>query len=234
MLLYIIRHGDPDYPTDTLTELGWKQAHALVPRMLQTGLDRIYASSMGRARQTAQPTAEALGLPVYIEPWAREIWPELAPPLQTGGRTFMIDMPGTDFRAADAHDRYDDWYELSCLDGIDAKQAMERVRLHSDDFLRRQGYRRTSDGVYRIERANDDHVALFCHAGLGVTLLGQLLAIPPHLFWPSFYMTHTGVTVVEFANSDSGLSTPRCLCMSDMSHLFQSGLPYRYCGRIDV
>ena len=26
MLLYIIRHGDPDYTTDTLTERGWQQS----------------------------------------------------------------------------------------------------------------------------------------------------------------------------------------------------------------
>lgn len=234
MLLYIIRHGDPNYANDSLTELGQKQAEALVPRMVQSRLDRIYASPMGRAQQTAQPTAEALGLPIRTEPWTREIWPELAPPQGNGRRTFMIDMPGTNFRSEEAHDRYDDWFELPCLDGIDAKEAMERVRRHSDDFLRRQGYRRERDGIYRIERASDDHVALFCHAGLGITLLGQILAIPPHLFWASFYMTHTGVTVVEFANSDCGLCAPRCLCLSDMSHLLNSGLPYRYCGRMDV
>ena len=29
MLLYIIRHGSPDYTTDTLTEEGQKQAEAV-------------------------------------------------------------------------------------------------------------------------------------------------------------------------------------------------------------
>lgn len=233
MLLYIIRHGDPNYVTDTLTELGQKQAEALVPRMEQSGLTRIYSSPMGRARQTAQPTADKLNLPVNIEHWAMEIWPELAPP-KGKGRTFVIDMPATAFRAEDTHDMYDNWHEMPCLNEIASREAYDRVVRHSDDFLRRQGYRRERDGVYRIERANDDHVALFCHAGFSITWLSHLLAIPPHLVWSSFYVTHTGVTVVEFPNSDSGLSTPRCLCLSDMSHLIRTDLPYSYCGRLDI
>ena len=37
MLLYIIRHGDPIYNPDCLTDLGHEQAKALVPRLSQTG-----------------------------------------------------------------------------------------------------------------------------------------------------------------------------------------------------
>ena len=33
MRLMIIRHGVPDYDTDTLTETGWKEARALAERM---------------------------------------------------------------------------------------------------------------------------------------------------------------------------------------------------------
>ena len=76
MLLYIVRHGQPIYGPDTLTELGRKQAEALADRFAVHGLDRIFSSPMGRARETAQPTADRLGLPVKIEYWTREIWPE--------------------------------------------------------------------------------------------------------------------------------------------------------------
>ena len=66
MLLYLIRHGEPDYVTDTLTEEGWKQARLVSDRLIESGLDEIHSSPMGRARQTAQPTAEKLGLPVIV------------------------------------------------------------------------------------------------------------------------------------------------------------------------
>ena len=77
MKLYIVRHGDPDYVTDSLTELGKQQADAVVKPMAEAGISRIFSSPLGRARQTAQPSADHLGLPVKIEHWTREIWPEL-------------------------------------------------------------------------------------------------------------------------------------------------------------
>ena len=56
MLLYIIRHGDPDYTTDTLTERGWAQAEAVGKRLAASGINRVFSSPMGRAKQTAEPT----------------------------------------------------------------------------------------------------------------------------------------------------------------------------------
>ena len=55
MLLYIIRHGEPDYTTDTLTERGRLQAEAVGKRMAASKIDRIFSSPMGRAIQTAEP-----------------------------------------------------------------------------------------------------------------------------------------------------------------------------------
>ncbi|MDD6041471.1 MAG: histidine phosphatase family protein, partial [Clostridia bacterium] len=148
MILYIVRHGEPDYVADSLTPLGRQQAQALVRRFQQSGLDRIYASPMGRARQTAQPTADALGLKIKIEPWMREIWPELALTLPDGRHSFVIDMPADELRSPENRRRYQDWYDMPALDSIHGRQAWERVNRYSDDFLRRLGYRRVSEGVY--------------------------------------------------------------------------------------
>ena len=63
MLLYIVRHGHPDYTTDSLTERGWLQAEAVGKRLAATGIDQVYASPMGRARQTAEPTCRLLDQP---------------------------------------------------------------------------------------------------------------------------------------------------------------------------
>ena len=60
MLLYIIRHGDPHYPTDSLTARGVLQAEAVGKRLALYGVDKIYASSSNRAMQTAEPTCEIL------------------------------------------------------------------------------------------------------------------------------------------------------------------------------
>ena len=56
MIFYYVRHGDPIYDPDSLTELGHKQAAALAKRFTLTGLDEIYSSTSMRARMTAEPT----------------------------------------------------------------------------------------------------------------------------------------------------------------------------------
>ncbi|MCA1595762.1 MAG: histidine phosphatase family protein, partial [Chloroflexi bacterium] len=61
MRLYIIRHADPDYPNNTITEDGHKEARALADRLAAEKLDRIYCSPMGRAIDTARYTADRCG-----------------------------------------------------------------------------------------------------------------------------------------------------------------------------
>ena len=72
MLLYIIRHGDPIYAPDSLTPRGHLQAKALAKRLALQGLDKIFVSPLIRARQTAQPTCELLGIKPVVEEWTSE------------------------------------------------------------------------------------------------------------------------------------------------------------------
>ena len=41
MLLYIVRHGDPDYEKDCLTERGKLQAEAVGKRIFDSGINQI-------------------------------------------------------------------------------------------------------------------------------------------------------------------------------------------------
>ena len=94
MLLYIVRHGEPDYVTDTLTERGKLQAEAVGRRIFDSGINQIYASPMGRARQTAAPACRLLGLPCQIEDWAHEVEEERLTPLPDGKLKSVSVVPG--------------------------------------------------------------------------------------------------------------------------------------------
>ena len=81
--IYLIRHADalPDadevidggYDVQSLSELGRRQARALAERLKDANLTAIYASPIGRARETAAAVAEAAGLELRIEPELREV-----------------------------------------------------------------------------------------------------------------------------------------------------------------
>ena len=56
MKILIIRHGEPDYERDSLTEKGWREASLLADRLCETKIDAFFVSPLGRARDTARET----------------------------------------------------------------------------------------------------------------------------------------------------------------------------------
>ena len=61
MKLLFIRHGDPDYEKDSLTEKGWHEAELLGQRMANTPVTAFYVSPLGRAKDTASKTLQKVG-----------------------------------------------------------------------------------------------------------------------------------------------------------------------------
>ena len=234
MLLYIVRHGDPDYINDCLTEKGVLQAEAVGKRIAASGIDQIYSSPMGRAKQTAEPACRLLGLPCGIEPWAHEVEDERLSSEPYGKPTSVSLIQNTYFLENGGIELpYDRAFEAVSFRSSGMKEAQERIVAGGRDFLERLGYRE-ENGVYRILRANEDKVALFCHSVMARAWIAYLLHIPIHLMWAGFHYTHTGVTVLEFRNRENGITAPTCLCMSDMGHLYAEGLPMRYDRRVDL
>ncbi len=54
MRIILVRHGHPDYTTDTLTEKGILHAKAAAERLKDEKVDIFYSSSCGRAYETCQ------------------------------------------------------------------------------------------------------------------------------------------------------------------------------------
>lgn len=50
MRLIFIRHGDPDYVHDTLTEKGKREAELLAQRVKNWDVSKFYVSPLGRAQ----------------------------------------------------------------------------------------------------------------------------------------------------------------------------------------
>ena len=228
MLFYLIRHADPVYSPDSLTKKGERQAEAVGRRLAAHGMDRIYSSPLQRAKDTAKPLGELLGKPVEIEDWAYECWPEFAIDDETYGKRFCMGLQSTKF--LEYYSLGDEWQKMDLLKTSDAKNGWERITKAADEFFERHGYRRNGR-IYDIVSPNDQKIALFCHAGLASVLMPYMLNIPPHIFWASFsYVNHTGVSVFQFKNNKDGVTSPRCLCMSDISHFYGENLPYQYCN----
>ena len=234
MLLYIVRHGEPIYETDSLTDRGKFQAEAIGKRMFDAKIDKIFSSPMGRAKETAEPACRLLGLEKNIEEWTHEIGDEKLTPFPDGKMKSITLVQNTYYLENGNIDLpYDRTYECSGINQSNMESAVKYIEKNGKEFLERLGYRE-ENGVYRILRNNEEKVALFCHAAFSRAWLSVLLHIPLHIMWSSFQYTHTGVTVVEFQNNENGITAPRCLCYSDVSHLYASGLDLLYDNRVEI
>ena len=234
MLLYIIRHGDPDYETDSLTERGRKQAAAVAKRLYDSKIDTVYSSPMGRARQTAAPLCEMLGTDCHIEDWCYEIWDAVRTPFPDGELKSITKVQKTYYRENGNIDLpYTRAFECQGIAQSGMKAEIGRLEREGNAFLERLGYQ-YENGVYKILRPNESRVALFCHAAFSRAWLSVLFHIPLHLMWASTDMTHTGVTVLHFENYQNGFTVPNCLCYSDMSHLYSEKLDMKYCNGIEI
>jgi len=82
MLLYCVRHGESTYnalgriqgQSDVpLSDTGRRQGEAVAAALAGLPIEALYASPLRRAIQTAQPVADALGLPIQTDPRLKEI-----------------------------------------------------------------------------------------------------------------------------------------------------------------
>ena len=82
-LIFLIRHGENEYTRTgklagwtkgvSLNEAGQKQAQALAARLKPVPIKHIYSSPLERARETAAPLAQALGLKVEVREGLGEV-----------------------------------------------------------------------------------------------------------------------------------------------------------------
>ena len=122
MKLFFIRHGDPDYKTDTLTEKGVREAGLLAKRMTGTHVDYCYASPLGRAQLTAAPCLEAMNMEATTYEWLREFDPQIVRPDSPERTHICWDWLPQDWTRREHFYKYDEWFNDDILNAADIKK----------------------------------------------------------------------------------------------------------------
>ncbi|QDU33984.1 bifunctional RNase H/acid phosphatase [Poriferisphaera corsica] len=223
MRIYVIRHADPDYENGTITALGHQEAEALSERLDDVRIDRIYSSPKGRAVHTAEYTAKRKGLEIEVLDWLAEVdwWSENE---YNGHPLAVYNAHGFLVREMEPQPTWGTWHENEWFSDPRIRREFEVIQTGSDLLMADHGYVKDACGVYRHDEPNEVAIAVFCHNGLGLTWLAHLLNIPLPLFWTSFYLRPASLTTVLMDERDGGKATPRCLNMSDETHLVAKGL----------
>lgn len=217
MKIYFVRHGHPDYKTDSLTELGKMQAQTAAERLKNCNIERIYASSKGRAVQTAEYTGRPFGLEVIKCDFMREIgWGSVdGEPMYGNGQPWAISERYVSEGKSICNK---DWQTAELFNNNIVVACYRTVADGLDEWLSSLGYKREGD-YYRVTGENVyKNVAMFSHAGSSSAALSHMFNIPFPQICGIIDIECTSVTVVELSGEPGALVTPRFRIVNDAKH----------------
>ena len=226
MKIYIIRHGDPDYSIDSLTEKGWREAEALSKRLVKLEIDDFYCSPLGRARDTSKPTLEKLGKEAEILNWLREFAGEIKSPF-TNKKRISWDLPPYLWGNEEKYYTLDKWNDTELMKSGNVDKIYKETTDGIDSLLGRYGWKR-ENMLYR--GGEDKAIALFCHFGMGITVLSYILGISPVVAQNNFFLAPTSVTTLVTETDSKGYSHFRATGVGDISHLYIENEPMSESG----
>lgn len=237
MRILIIRHGDPDYAIDSLTEKGWREAELLSRRLEKTKIDAIYCSPLGRAKDTASVTLKKLGREAVTLDWLKEFYYcRVKVPYLKDDLNLTWDFLPSFFTAVPELYDKDKCKEVDFMREADYPALYKNITDGLDSLLERHGYRRRG-GYYEAVNPNRDTIALFCHFGIECQMLGHLLGISPVVLGQGFCAAPTSVTTLYTEEREKGIASFRCQSFGDISHLYAYGeepaFAARFCETFD-
>lgn len=230
MQLVFIRHGEPNYEIDGLTEAGQREARLLAERVAGWPVTDFYCSPLGRAQATAAPTLARTGRTAETMAWLREFSCGYFTPPDGNADTKGVpwDFYPSYWTADPRFGDKDHWLELPVMQAQPESVAdrFDEVKAGLDGVLARYGYIREG-GIYRVtENARRDAMAVFfCHLGLTDIACAYLMNIAPPLLWQSFFLPPAGIAVLNTEERQPGIACFRCQVMGDTSHLRAGGEP---------
>ena len=207
MRILLIRHGDPDYVNDTLTEKGRREAALLAKRAVSMNMGECYKSPLGRAKDTATPCLEVTGKTAEILDWLQEF------PAQVDlNKNPELEKAYPDVKKEGEH----------FLPRI-AWDMVPGYWTEHEAYMDKNAWRETEVAHYRVEKESDETVTFFCHFGISCVLLSHLWNVSPFVLWHCLALAPTSVTEVVTEEREQGTTYFRGLKVGDISHLYAGG-----------
>jgi len=222
MKILVVRHAEPDYEHDSLTEKGDIEAAFLADRLCGLEVKAFYCSPLGRARRTASFTMDRLGREASVLPWLREFEGRCEKPNLPGELSICWDWLPQDWTSRVELLDKDRWMECPEIRDSNTPDEYRKVVAGIDALLAEHGYVRDGE-TYRAERPNNDTIVLFCHLGVQAVFISHLLGISPIVMLQSFAPAPASITTLATEERVEGIAAFRVLSYGDTGHLYAKG-----------
>lgn len=240
MRVILIRHGEPDYSIDSLTEKGWREAALLAERTCKWEITQFYCSPLGRAKDTASCTLKKCNRTAIEYPWMQEFHAPIIDP-ENGQERIPWDLKPGYWTKDERYFDLEHWPEAELMQTGNVKQEYDRVCEGIDEILKEYGYERqgrlykTEPRVGRQQNAKNhalyhileggDTIVIFCHLGVASVMMSHLLNMTPQQIWHGMFLAPTSVTVLSTEEVVPGEAYFRAQMIGDTSHLYVGSEP---------
>ena len=218
MRIIFVRHGEPDYENDCLTENGLIQAEKTALRLKNEKISAIYASPMGRAMATASFTAADQGLTIQPLDFMHEInWGKKGDTsLDYGGHPWSLayDL----ITETSGYAERDQWRDHPFFRDNICMDYYDRISRETDQFLKTYGLVREGK-IYRSARPCSDTIAIFAHGGSGAIFISHLLGLSFPFVLTAMPYGVCSVSIFSLEALKEDWIIPRIELFNDMGHL---------------
>ncbi len=226
MRIVLVRHGQPNYANDCLTDLGHEQAKKAALRLKEEPICEIYSSPCGRAVETAAHTADLLSQNIQRLEFMREIkWGS-----SDGNEVYRSGHPWhTALHAVSCGYALTDesWLQNAPFSNNIVFSEIEKVKKGTDNWLETLGYRREGNYYRVIGDHTEKTIALFSHGGSSSALLSRLLNIPFFFFCNALCPDFTAITVIGLSDEKGALTAPTIEYANDARHIKGGVISYQ-------
>ncbi len=219
MEFVLVRHGQPAWFPDgtgedrpSLTPLGQEQARRVAATLQHERIDALWCSPLRRARETAAPLADALGMEPHVQDFLEEVHS-----LPLTGKT--AEEVREYYRLATRRPVSDWWAGYAGTEPLDG--FITRVETGLELAMSQLGATSRLDAHERIWHGLDREarVVLVGHAGSLGAVLTYLLGLRQAPWpWRRFGLSHAGVARVK-SFSAAGARTFGLKSFDDQTHL---------------
>ena len=227
MELLIIRHGDPDYVHDSLTEKGKVEAKLLADKLSKMKIDEFYCSPLGRAKATAAYTLEKMNREATELDWLHEFKGKVI------GANGNIRSCWELVPASWANDEIyytEDWYKTDLMQSVNVEEEYKHVIKEFENFLAQHGYVRNGR-YFKVTNGNHDRIAFFCHYAVGALLTSYLMNVSPMTFWNNAVALTSSITTFVTEEREKGNALFRMMAYGDTGHLYAGGEELSFAAR---
>lgn len=251
MKLIFIRHAEPDYSIDSLTEKGFREASFLAERTKSWKVNEVFCSPLGRAVETSKPSLKNWNMTATTYDWLREFHAPVSGEGRRDNRTIPWDfLPEYLNEHPELLDN-NNWFNSKIMVDGNVKAEYDRVCRGIDSILSKYGYERDglsytthhiiSSSDYMIYNGttiecmknspNDEPVLVFfCHLGVMLAIISHLINTSPVTLWQGIFTPPSSVTVLSAEERYAGSVYFRAQAIGDTTHLYTADEPVSFYG----